>query len=119
MVTKRQIFGKKGEDIAVKFLKRMGYKIIETNYNTKFGEIDIIAKIKGTLSFIEVKTRKNENFGLAKEAVNFKKQEKIRRTGMVYIKNKNISDDIGISFDIIAIQYENGKPNIELIENAF
>ena len=114
----KKILGQQGEDIAVKYLKKRKYKILEKNYKCKIGEIDIITKKKDILCFVEVKTRSNKNFGLAKEAVNFTKQEKIRKIAAFYMKNNNIKD-IQIRFDVVAIDYSDAKPNIEIIKNAF
>ena len=77
MKTKRQKFGEQGEALAVRHLKKAGYKIIETNYRTRLGEIDIIAKDKDTIVFVEVKTRTSVHFGSPKWAVTPQKQKKI------------------------------------------
>ena len=74
---KSKNIGDMGEKKAVKFLKKKGYRILETNFKTKFGEIDIIAKKEGCICFVEVKTRSSDNFGEPREAVNFYKQQKI------------------------------------------
>lgn len=109
--------GKYGENLAKEYLVDKGYKILELNYTTKLGEIDIIALDKGIISFVEVKTRSNKNFGYAYEAVNYKKQRKIINTSIVYIKHKNIKD-IQFRYDIIEIYLE-GNIDINHIENAF
>jgi putative endonuclease len=76
MLNKKQKLGEQGEAIAVGHLKKAGYKIIETNYRTKLGEIDIIAKDKDTIVFVEVKARSSVHFGSPKWAVTPKKQKK-------------------------------------------
>lgn len=106
--------GKKYELEAVKYLKQKGYKIIEQNFKLlPIGEIDIIAKDKKTLAFVEVKYRKNKNFGLPCEFVTKAKQKKIIKTALCYIKQNNIKADI--RFDIVSICGD----DIEYIENAF
>ena len=105
--------GNKGEKIAKKYLKLRFYKILETNYRRKTGEIDIIAKKKGYIIFIEVKYRSNTNKGLPREAVNAFKQRQIKRTAEMYIMENSLSCDM--RFDVIEIL---GK-KIEHIKNAF
>jgi len=79
MKTTRRELGDQGEDLAAQALKKQGYKIIERNYLTPIGEVDLIAKQKGVLVFIEVKTRKSQRFGSPAEAVHPAKQAKLRR----------------------------------------
>ena len=80
----KRAFGNKGEQIAVELLTNKGYKIIEQNFSSRFGEIDIIALDGQTLVFVEVKTRKNLRFGLPQEAVTRQKLYRIRRTAEYY-----------------------------------
>lgn len=82
-----KITGNKGEKQAVKYLKKQGYKILATNYATKLGELDIIAKEKNELIFVEVKTRLTTEFGLPREAVTNYKQNKIRQVATEYLKS--------------------------------
>ncbi|MBC8590493.1 YraN family protein [Wansuia hejianensis] len=109
--------GKYGENVAKKYLLNKGYKILETNYRNKIGEIDIISLDKGVLVFIEVKTRTSTSFGYAFEAVNYKKQRKIYNTSTIYVKQKRLSN-IQLRYDIIEV-YLTNKVNINHIENAF
>ena len=94
--------GRYGEALARDFIRSKGYKILEQNYNTALGEIDLIALDKDIIVCIEVKTRTNINYGYAYEAVNFKKQRKIINTSYVYIKHKNIHD-MQLRYDIIEV----------------
>lgn len=114
MAQNNRMIGKAGEDTAVLFLSEKGYNIIKRNYAHRFGEIDIIAKNNEYLVFVEVKYRKNIKNGYPREAVNSKKQEKIRNTALAYISENNISD-IAMRFDVIEIL----GGQIEHIENAF
>ncbi len=109
--------GKQGESLARDYILNKGYKILEMNYTSKIGEIDIIALDKDILAFIEVKTRSNINFGYAYEAVNYKKQKKIINTSYIYIKHKNIKN-IQIRYDIIEI-YLGKHTDINHIKDAF
>ena len=81
----KNIYGKKGEIIAANYLKKQKYKIIEMNYKNKIGEIDIIAKDKDYLVFIEVKTRYSKMFGDPLEAIDEEKQFKIRNVATMYL----------------------------------
>lgn len=110
--------GKKGEELAVKYLKKQGYKIVTLNYQTKLGEIDIIALDKNTLVFIEVKSRTSQKYGLPLEAIDKKKQKQIQRVAELYLKQKNLGH-LNCRFDIVSIELNLQKPNICLIKDAF
>lgn len=109
--------GKLGEKIAIKYLIKNSYKIIATNYNTKLGEIDIIAIYNKILVIIEVKTRTSIDFGYPFEAVNRSKQNKIINVSQIFLKEKGLKD-IQLRYDIIEI-YMTNKVKINHIENAF
>lgn len=106
--------GQKGEKIAARYLKLRLYKILETNYARKTGEIDIIAKKGGYTVFVEVKYRNSDVKGLPREAVTPFKQRQIKRTAMLYIMEKHL-ENTPVRFDVIEIL---GK-DIEHIKNAF
>ncbi|MFC2283877.1 MAG: YraN family protein [Lachnoanaerobaculum saburreum] len=112
-MNKRKI-GSIGEDMAVEFLKSRGVKILERNYQNRFGEIDIIGREDNTLLFIEVKYRKNESFGYPLEAVGFAKREKIRKMARFFL-NENHYYHYNIRFDCIGII----GSQIEWIKGAF
>jgi len=109
--------GEKGEALAVKFLKKEGYKIVSRNYRTPAGEIDIVALDRGTLVFVEVKTRESLEFGLPFEAVNISKKRKITGAALIYLKK--LKDIPPCRFDVVSIFYKDQKPEYELIRDAF
>jgi len=109
-----RIVGISGEEKAKEFLRKKGYKILETNYSNNVGEIDIVAKYKKEYVFVEVKYRTNDYFGLPREAVNEYKQQKIRAVAIGYIKRHNLHDKI-CRFDVIEILDD----TITHIENCF
>jgi len=109
--------GEKGEGVAVQFLKKQGYKIITQNYKTRIGEIDIIAREGDTLVFVEVKTRESIAYGKPFEAVDYFKKRKIVNVAMLYLKK--MKEIPPCRFDVISICYEQGKPDCELIKDAF
>lgn len=110
--------GKRGEDMAVIYLKDTGYRIIERNYKCLFGEIDIIAKDGDTVVFVEVKSRKSEDFGDPQTAVGREKKRKISLTSLKYLEEKHLYP-CDARFDVVAIKILPAGNTIELIQNAF
>ena len=118
MSIKRLITGKKGEDLATEYLRRKGYGIIQRNYRARYGEIDIIAKYKSVLIFIEVKTRRGNFLETPLAAVTKKKRIQISKVAQEYLSKKKCFD-CDARFDVIAISFQQEHPEIEHIENAF
>jgi putative endonuclease len=116
--TQRKELGKKGEEMALRFLKKNGYRIYARNYVCKMGEVDIIAKEKDTLVFIEVKTRTSTVFGPPQLAVNSAKQMQLSKVALYFLKEKGL-EDVKARFDVVAILLGPGGPEIELIRDAF
>jgi putative endonuclease len=110
--------GRKGEEKAIRFLKKRGYRIIEKNYVCKMGEMDIIAREKDTLAFIEVKTRTSTEFGPPQLAVNSSKQKQLSKVALNYLKEKKL-EDVKARFDVVAILLGQKGEEIELIRDAF
>ena len=118
MLNKHQKFGKKSESVAAAQLEKNGYKILEHNYRTKLGEIDIIAKEGDTIVFVEVKARRSDGFGNPKSAITPKKQQKISMTALYYLKATKQSN-AKARFDVVTIRSGKENPDIEIIKNAF
>lgn len=118
MLNRRQTFGKTGESIAVRFLRSKGYRILEQNYRTGLGEIDIIARDRKTLVFVEVKARNSNKFGSPKAAVTTQKQRKISMVALQYLKS-TAQTRVKARFDVVAICSTHRPPQIELVKNAF
>ncbi|MDD5731201.1 MAG: YraN family protein [Candidatus Omnitrophica bacterium] len=110
--------GRTGEELAVAFLRRKGYKIIARNYKTRLGEIDIIASDADTLCFIEVKTRCSGRSGLPKESVTGSKQRQISKAAICFLKEKR-SLDKKARFDVVSVRYREGEPELDVLKNAF
>ena len=109
-----------GEQLAVNYLKNKGYSILDCNYRTRLGEIDIIATINDRIVFIEVKTRSSSAFGTPSEAVNYKKQMTIRRVSQQYLlSNKLREDNLYLRFDVIEVRLIGKKYTMNHMENAF
>ena len=118
MQNRQQKFGKKGEALAVRRLKKAGYKIIETNYRTRLGEIDIIAQDKDTIVFVEVKSRRSVHFGNPKQAVTTQKQRKISMVALYYLKTTG-QTAARARFDVVTVISNRDQPQVDIIKNAF
>ena len=110
--------GIKGENLAAKFLRRKGYVIMQRNVKTPFGEIDIIARDRDTIVFIEVKTRKDTLFGYPFEAVTKRKIHKLKHSALFYLKKQR--QEPRARFDVLSIFSTDAvQPKIEHIIDAF
>ena len=118
MTQQRLSFGQWGEALAVRYLKRRFYRIVETNFRTPVGEIDIIARRGGILAFVEVKTRSGTVCGQGSEAVTPRKQRQIIRTAQWYLVKQGESK-LQPRFDVIAIQADASSHSIEHLIDAF
>jgi uncharacterized protein (TIGR00252 family) len=114
----RRQLGDQGEDLAAAALKQQGYKILERNYVTPLGEIDLIARQGKVLVVVEVKTRRGSSFGTPQEAVNPGKQGRLRRLADYYLKAKRLTGT-PVRFDVVAVTLEDNVPQVEIIPNAF
>lgn len=115
----RRKLGRQGEDRAVEWLKKKGYKILDQNYYTRYGELDIICEKSREIVFVEVKTRRSSQFGSPEEAVTYRKIQHMKHAALLYLSEKNIPYR-GMRFDVIAIRVSSdGSENINHIENAF
>ena len=119
METTSQTLGLLGEELAGHYLTGLGYKILLKNYENALGEIDLVAKERGALVFIEVKTRSSLSMGSPLESVTFHKRAQIVKCAKYYMKRYGIKD-LPCRFDVVSILILPGEePEIELIENAF
>ena len=109
--------GKLGEEMAVEFLQKDGYAILETNWTFQKAEIDIIAQKGSTLAIIEVKTRSSLEFGLPQDFVKPKKIQLLTKAVDAYVTEKDL--DVEMRFDIIAIHKEGKSFVIEHLIDAF
>lgn len=114
----KQVYGSAGENAAVVFLKKKKYRILATNFSCYFGEVDIVARIKNTYVFVEVKTRSSKAFGSPSEAVNLKKQQHIIATAEYFLDTNRLFD-VDYRFDIIEVVGQKNDFEINHIEDAF
>jgi putative endonuclease len=112
-----QQFGQLGEDIAVTFLERKGYKILVRNYRFGRVELDIIAEHENDIVFIEVKTRTSDQMAYPEQAVGRAKQRNIRLAAEQFLEEREITKQA--RFDIIAVVKNEVKFEVEHIEDAF
>lgn len=112
--------GRWGQNRSQKYLTRRGFKTIARNYAFTGGELDLVmADANGTIVFVEVKTRRNEDFAPARAAVNTKKQQKMTRTAKRFLREFKISDR-PLRFDIMTVILgDKGDPVIQHYANAF
>lgn len=115
-----QKLGEAGEEIAVEYLTKKGYQIVEQNYRCRNGEIDVIAKDQDMIVFVEVKTRRSLRFGIPQAAVTHKKQVQISTVALNYLYEKDALNS-SCRFDVVAITLPpaSEKLNVVHIKNAF
>ncbi|PYI92500.1 MAG: YraN family protein [Verrucomicrobia bacterium] len=112
--------GTRGENLACRFLRRNGYKILYRNFRGRTGgEIDVVCRERDTLVFVEVKTRTREDFGRPFEAIDRDKRKRISRGGLAWLRLLD-DPDILFRFDVVEVIIAEGtEPRFELIQNAF
>ena len=114
MKNQNKITGNRGEELASKYLEKKGFLIVERNFRTRFGEIDIVCRDGQTLVFVEVKTKIGHDFGEPEEMVNKSKIGKVKRMGEVYLQDNKL--DVACRVDVVAIVMESGG-EVERIEH--
>lgn len=114
----RQRLGSEGESLAVAYLERLGYRTLERNYRTRFGEIDIVADDEGTVVFVEVKTKTGSDFGDPVEEVTLQKQRQIISMGEFY-STYCLPPNTPCRFDVVAVDCSTLPPAITLYKDAF
>jgi putative endonuclease len=113
----KKLLGREGEDLAARFLIKQGYRILERNYSTRTGEIDLIAMHDSVVVFVEVKTRTNDAFGAPELAVTPRKQQRMVKAALGYIRYNKLHQ-VPCRFDVVAITTA-AKQAVEHIQNAF
>ncbi len=109
--------GRRGERIACRALKSMGYVVVEKNFTCSEGEIDIVATKDGYLCFIEVKSRSTAEFGLPEESITAWKKRKLYRVATSFLERHHESDTTDLRFDIACVDLRTEK--VRVIPNAF
>jgi putative endonuclease len=114
----RIALGRRGERAAERHLRRNGYRIVARNFRAAGAEIDLVAMDGEILVFVEVKTRRSRAAGAPEEAVDERKQTRMRRAAEVFARRYR-ADEIEMRFDIIAVDASGKRLEIELLRNAF
>jgi len=115
----RAVIGSDGERAAAEFLEARGYRILDRNYRTKLGELDLVADERGTLVFVEVKVRRNDRFGGPAAAITLAKQARIARMAQQYLVSRRLSGR-PCRFDVVLIRGDDPRTRqIELVPGAF
>lgn len=116
-----RLLGRWGERIVSEHLRKLGWKIKDTNFRCRLGELDVVAEKGHYIAFVEVKLRKNDSYGLPREAVNGEKQRKLRAAAEVYLQTNPTK--LQPRFDVAEVYAPQGlntlNPRITYIENAF
>ena len=107
------------EKIACETLQQKGLQLIDHNFSTALGEIDLIMRDGSTLVFIEVRQRRSADYGLAEETIGHRKQEKIRRVADQFLQRKSKGYDQQCRFDVFAVNGDQTKKTIRWIKSAF
>ncbi len=118
----RRRVGDRGEALALRYLSEKGYALVERNYRTRYGEIDLVVRDGKTLVFVEVKLRRGTGFGDPLEAVTPRKRARIRLTAERYLAGKGtgFADNFDeMRFDVVGILLGAGRPEVRHVEDAF
>jgi putative endonuclease len=110
--------GKEGERAAADYLCKCGLKILDRNFRCPLGEIDLIAKDAKTIVFVEVRSRKGDQFCSPEESLSPQKLRRIGKAALWYLKRQGMADSF-MRFDVVAISWTGEKPEISWIVNAF
>jgi len=115
---RRQLLGKRGEDLACAELEKRGYVIVDRRFRTRCGELDIVARDGGVLVFVEVKARSGSNFGTPFESVTWKKRQRLSQMAASYLFIRRLTG-VACRFDVVAVVERQGMQTIELLRGAF
>ena len=115
---RRRLFGQHGEQRAAQFLQSLGYTIVDRNYRCPRGEIDLVARDKETIVFVEVRTHRSQEFGNPLASVNKRKQRQIAMTALHYLSRFQLHDHAA-RFDVIGIMGEGDSAQLTHIKEAF
>ncbi len=115
----RQLVGHHAEDFACEYLQQQGLVLLDRHFSCRMGEIDLIMREKQTVVFVEVRSRTNLDGYDPIESVTFHKQQRLLRTGSLYLQKKGWHDKFYCRFDVVGITYLNGVPQLRWIKHAF
>jgi putative endonuclease len=117
-VDKRQVLGRRGEDLACEELEKRGYTIIDRRFRTRCGELDIVAREAGVLVFVEVKARSGRRFGAPLESITWQKRQRLSAMAEAYLCARRLAGS-ACRFDVVAIVEDGSGRTVELVKGAF
>lgn len=115
----RRALGAYGEDVACQYLERCGFRILVRNLRVGRVELDAVALDRGTLCFVEVRTRRGENFGRAEESIDRRKRQNLVRAALGALRQQRWPKHRALRFDVVAVDASSDPPGIRLIKSAF
>lgn len=117
MGKKKITLGREGEELACKYLIKQGHKIMERNYYSLWGELDIVSFKDGCIYFVEVKTRSSADYGSGLESITSRKINSMKRTIEVYLRQKwtGLRGNVNISMAFVEVRLEKGEPMVEFL----
>jgi putative endonuclease len=110
--------GRDGEDLAWDHLRRAGYRLVARNVRSRFGEIDLVVERGDTLVFVEVRSRAGSRFGAPLESIDGRKRRQVARLAADFLARRRL-DDRRARFDVVAVEWQDGAPKVDHVENAF
>lgn len=114
----RSDLGRRGEDLAVRELRRRGYEILERRWRCRLGEIDVLAWDGETLVVVEVKARSRSDYGSPVNAVNARKARRLERLARAYTRSRRLTD-VNVRFDVVGVTFEAGnRPKVVILKGA-
>jgi putative endonuclease len=114
----RPALGRSGEDIAADLYEDQGYEVLERNFRCREGELDLIAAKGRTVVFCEVKTRRTDRWGEPSEAVDYRKQARLRRLGAAWLRERR-PGSVDVRFDVVSVIVADGRARVTHLEDAF
>jgi putative endonuclease len=117
--TARKEIGNHAEDLACEYLQAQGLHLITRNFSCRMGEIDLIMREQQTVVFVEVRARTKTDGYDPIESITYPKQQRLLRTGLLFLQKKGWLDAYPCRFDVIGITYSNGQPIVRWIKHAF
>ncbi|MBA4494707.1 YraN family protein [Paenactinomyces guangxiensis] len=117
---RRKQVGKAGEDEAAQYLLKKGWEILDRNWSSRLGELDIIARNREQVVFVEVRTTSGARFGFGFQSVDIRKQQKVRRLALQYLQQKRL-EHVPVRFDVVSVLLDRNRVPVQMdhIEAAF
>lgn len=119
MSSNRKLLGRRGEELARRYFQKNGFIVVDHNFRLRWGEIDLVLRKDKAFRFVEVKFRRNIDYGLPEEAVVKNKQKRIKNVALYWLKRRHLPLDTEVHFDILAITEGQNGIEYNYLEDAF